>query len=165
MKYGLLVKDGSRKIRGNVCKTYFYYFSVTLFVSIVCLPLPFMSNVFFSCFPFVPFFVLFSLKFCLFLFHHGPFFLPHFLYCSVCSPFDFTDFVLGVIFWFICLSFLVPPFFSCSILFPLFSVPPLLFHPSCFYCYSMFLYHPLSFIFHLKWMEVLMMGIPYKWRF
>ena len=110
MRYGLLVKDGSRKIRGNVCKTYFYYFSVTLFVSIVCLPLPFMSNVFFSCFPFVPFFVLFSLKFCLFLFHHGPFFLPHFLYCSVCSPFDFTDFVLGVIFWFICLSFLVPPF-------------------------------------------------------
>ena len=76
MRYGLLVKDGSRKIRGNVCKTYFYYFSVTLFVSIVCLPLPFMSNVFFSCFPFVPFFVLFSLKFCLFLFHHGPFFFP-----------------------------------------------------------------------------------------
>lgn len=121
-----------------------FYYVFRLFASLFHL-----CPMFFSCFPCVPFFVLFSLKFCLFLFHHGPFFLPHFLYCSVCSPFDFSDFVLGVMFWFICLSFLVPPFFSCSLLFPLFSVP-LLFHPSCFYCYSMFLYLPLSFIFHLQ---------------
>ena len=81
----------------------------------------------------------------LFLFHHGPSFLPHFLYCSVSSPF----WLFRLFPWY---YFLVWLFLSCSAMFrpfQLFLMFSFVFWLSSFpsFLFLLLLYVPLSIIF------------------